>query len=93
MENKETGKIIGSQSAPFINSLAAQFGQAQNYFAISHPSLPNYLALTGGRTFGITTDCTNCFVPDQNIVRYAGERRQDLEGVHGIDAPALLSRR
>lgn len=68
MENKETGKIIGSQSAPFINSLAAQFGQAQNYFAISHPSLPNYLALTGGRTFGITTDCTNCFVPDQNIV-------------------------
>jgi hypothetical protein len=34
----------------------------------SHPSLPNYLAVTGGDTFGITSDCTSCFVNAPNIV-------------------------
>ena len=32
-------------------------------YAITHPSLPNYLALTGGSTFGIDSDCTDCRVP------------------------------
>src|SRR5215471_10700200 len=27
-----------------------------NYFAISHPSLPNYIAAVAGTTFGITDD-------------------------------------
>ena len=31
-------------------------------YAITHPSLPNYLALTGGATFGIDSDCTDCTV-------------------------------
>jgi hypothetical protein len=31
-------------------------------YAVSHPSLPNYLALTGGSTFGISDDCTGCAV-------------------------------
>jgi hypothetical protein len=30
------------------------------YFAITHPSLPNYLAIVGGSTFGIQSDCTAC---------------------------------
>jgi acid phosphatase len=34
---------------------------------MAHPSLPNYLALTGGSTFGITSDCTTCFVSAPNI--------------------------
>jgi len=34
---------------------------AASYTAVAHPSLPNYLALTGGSTFGLTTDCTHCF--------------------------------
>jgi acid phosphatase len=34
---------------------------------VSHPSLPNYLALTGGSTFGVTTDCTDCFVTATSI--------------------------
>src|SRR5437867_4229914 len=58
MENKEYKKIIGSPSAPYINRLAQQYGLATNYYAITHPSLPNYLALTGGSTFGVTSNCT-----------------------------------
>jgi phosphatidylinositol-3-phosphatase len=60
MENEEYRDIIGSPSAPFITSLAHDNALATAAFAITHPSLPNYLALTGGSTFGIDSDCTNC---------------------------------
>jgi phospholipase C len=68
MENKEFGSVIGSAQAPYLNGLANQFGLATNYFAIGHPSLPNYLALIGGSTFGITSDCTDCFVDKPSLV-------------------------
>ncbi len=68
MENKEYGSVIGSSGAPYLNSLAGQYGLATNYFAIGHPSLPNYLALIGGSTFGITSDCTGCFVDKPSLV-------------------------
>jgi hypothetical protein len=67
MENHSFSEIIGSSQAPFINSLAGQFGVAANYRAVAHPSLPNYLALTGGSTFGVTSDCTTCFQNQPNI--------------------------
>ncbi len=62
MENEEYGDIIGSPSAPFINALARRSALATEMFAVGHPSLPNYLALTGGSTAGITSDCTDCSV-------------------------------
>jgi phosphatidylinositol-3-phosphatase len=67
MENHEYGSIIGSAAAPYINSLANSYGLATNYYGVSHPSLPNYLALTAGSTFGITSDCTTCYVGATNI--------------------------
>jgi hypothetical protein len=68
MENEEFADIIGSDQAPYINSLAHRFALARSSFAISHPSLPNYLALTGGSTFGIDSDCTDCQVTATSIV-------------------------
>jgi len=56
MENHAYDEIIGNPAAPFINRLASTYGLATNYEAVSHPSLPNYLALIGGSTFGITDD-------------------------------------
>jgi phospholipase C len=56
MENKTYGEVIGSDSAPFINALAQECGIATNYHGITHPSLPNYLAATGGSTFGVADD-------------------------------------
>ena len=67
MENREASQIAGSPAAPYINQLAGQYGRAANYFGISHPSLPNYLALIGGDTFGVTSDCLDCFVNGDNI--------------------------
>jgi phosphatidylinositol-3-phosphatase len=45
-------------SMPYLTSMADQYGQATNYFAITHPSLPNYLAIFGGDTFGVSSDCS-----------------------------------
>jgi hypothetical protein len=63
MENEGYGDVIGSPAAPFISALARRYALARHMYAVSHPSLPNYLALTGGSTFGISSDCTACTVP------------------------------
>ena len=55
-ENKEYGSVVGSSSAPYINSLIAQYGSSTNFTAERHPSEPNYIALTSGGTQGITDD-------------------------------------
>src|SRR5205814_8016478 len=68
-ENHSYVEVIGSASAPYLNSLVPQNGVDSNYVAITHPSLPNYLTLIGGDTFGITTDClpTACPVNAANL--------------------------
>jgi hypothetical protein len=48
--------VVGSPSAPYLNSLVAACGLATNDLAVAHPSLPNYVALTSGSTQGITDD-------------------------------------
>ena len=67
MENEEYSDIIGSRATPFINALARRSALAARHFAIAHPSLPNYLALTGGSTFAITSDCTDCRARGDNL--------------------------
>ena len=57
-ENKSYNQIIGSSSAPYINSLANDtlgllFTQS---YAITHPSQPNYLWLFSGDNQGVTDD-------------------------------------
>jgi hypothetical protein len=56
MENHSYDEIIGSSDAPSLNQLAGRHGLATNFFAESHPSLPNYLAMTSGSTQGIADD-------------------------------------
>src|SRR5665213_946045 len=56
MENTSYGSIIGNSLAPNINSLANQYGLATNYFGVTHPSEPNYVANLGGSFFGIQDD-------------------------------------
>jgi hypothetical protein len=68
MENEEYSDVIGSDQTPFINLLAKHGALATGMYAITHPSLPNYLALTGGSTFGIGSDCTSCSVGATSIV-------------------------
>lgn len=48
--------VIGNPDAPQINALAQNYGLATNYYALTHPSEPNYVGLIGGSYFGIQDD-------------------------------------
>lgn len=61
-ENKEFGSVIGNGQMAYFNLLASSYTLLTAHYAITHPSLPNYLSLIGGDTFGITSDCEDCFV-------------------------------
>ena len=56
MENHHISQILGNPNAPFITSYAASANLANNYFAVGHPSLTNYLEIVGGSNFGIIND-------------------------------------
>jgi len=68
LENAERDEVVGSSAAPYTNSLIARFALAERSYAITHPSLPNYLALVSGSTHGIESDCTECHVGARNLV-------------------------
>jgi hypothetical protein len=62
MENHARSQIIGSSSAPYINSIASQGANFSQSFGVTHPSQPNYLALFSGSTQGTTSDsCPHTF--------------------------------
>jgi hypothetical protein len=68
LENRERGAVIGDPGAPYLNGLARRFGTAENAVATTHPSLPNYLELLAGTTFGIDSDCGGCQVDGSTLV-------------------------
>src|ERR1035438_4776042 len=55
-ENHSFTDIIGNPAAPNLTRLAQRYGLATRFFAVSNPSQPNYVALLGGSTFGISDD-------------------------------------
>jgi phosphatidylinositol-3-phosphatase len=58
MENHATNEIIGNTAdAPFTNWLASRSAVATNYYGVTHPSLPNYLAAISGDFQHIWDDC------------------------------------
>src|SRR5260221_6617017 len=53
MENKTLEQV---RTAPYIASLVANGASFSAYYAIAHPSQPNYLALWSGSTQGVTSN-------------------------------------
>jgi phosphatidylinositol-3-phosphatase len=66
-ENKELDDVIGNRDAPTFNAMAKRYAFVTRYYGVTHPSLPNYIALVSGSTQGITTDCTTCVVSARNL--------------------------
>jgi hypothetical protein len=64
LENHSQSSVIGDPNAPYITGLAHQYAMADNYFGVTHPSMPNYIATIAGDNFGIQDD------NDQNIVNF-----------------------
>jgi phosphatidylinositol-3-phosphatase len=67
-ENHEFDSVVGNLTMPEYNQYLKANTLLTQYYAIMHPSLPNYLALFGGDTFGITSDCENCFISAATLV-------------------------
>jgi phosphatidylinositol-3-phosphatase len=68
LENRSYEQVIGNPDAPFLNGLAHRYALGTDYFALGHPSLPNYIALTGGDTNGIDGNCTTCDTEKGNLL-------------------------
>lgn len=56
LENHSEHSVIGDANTPFISSLAQQYGLAANYFGVTHPSEPNYVAMISGSNWFINND-------------------------------------
>lgn len=61
-ENKEFGTVIDNPDMPIYNQLAEDYTLLTQFYAVTHPSLPNYIAMIGGDTFGINSNCNGCFI-------------------------------
>lgn len=55
-ENHAADHTIGDPNMPFLNSLAASYGTATNYYGVTHTSEPNYIAATSGSNWGVNND-------------------------------------
>jgi Phosphoesterase family/Calcineurin-like phosphoesterase/Bacterial Ig domain len=67
LENRDFGTAIDPKQMPQLTALEQKYVLLTNYYAVTHPSLPNYIALMSGSTQGITSDCTNCFLNQPNL--------------------------
>lgn len=93
-ENHERSDILGSPAAPTFTRLAATYAQATAYYAVAHPSLPNYLALISGSTHGVTDDCTDCPQSGPTIgSQLSARRRSWATYVEGYPSSSRFAKR
>ncbi len=59
MENLGFSAAMATTS---LATLANRWAYSTNYYATTHPSLPNYISLVAGSTLGISSDCVTCYV-------------------------------
>lgn len=91
-ENKSISDVIGGagsaarRAAPYLNHLATVCGLATNYHSATHPSHPNYMAVTGG----VATDKASVNAP--NILQQV-QRRGGRWGVYQGSMPSSCARR
>jgi len=90
-ENKESTSVLGNPAAPTFNSYARRYANLTRYFGITHPSLPNYLALVSGSTHGITSDCTSCVASGKSLAdTIEGSGRTWKTYAEGLPSPGYL---
>jgi hypothetical protein len=69
LENKGVGDIVGSPNAPYLNSLINSELYDSNYYALGHPSDPNYIRPLGGSDFGIDYNPTLANINAPNLMQ------------------------
>jgi phosphatidylinositol-3-phosphatase len=84
LENHSQSSVIGDVNAPYITSLANTYSMADNYYGVTHPSMPNYIATIAGDNFGIQDD------NDQNVVNLDRTNLVDQLESHHISWGAYM---
>lgn len=84
LENHSQSSVIDDPNAPFITSLAHQYAMADNYYGVTHPSMPNYIATLAGDNFGLQDD------NDQNVVNLDRPNLVDQLEAHHISWDAYM---
>lgn len=84
LENHSKSSVIGDANAPYLTGLASQYSMADNYYGVTHPSMPNYLASIAGDNFGIQDD------NDQNVVNLDRVNLVDQLESHNISWDAYM---
>jgi hypothetical protein len=88
MENLSYASALAT---PGFAALAHRYAYATDSYAASHPSLPNYLALTAGSTFGRTSDCLTCYVTADNLAAQLSAAHVSWgDFSEGVSAPCYL---
>lgn len=99
-ENRGAAKVFRNPAAKTFRRLAERYVTLESYDAVAHPSLPDYLALVSGSTYGLHTDCTDCVFGSRNLTDTLGARSltwkayvEDLPSrLTDIDRPAVKAR-
>ena len=92
MENKGVGDIVGSPNAPYINSLINTEGYDSNYFALGHPSDPNYIRPLGGSDFGIDYNPTGNVIDANSLMQEMDQANISWAGyAQGMPYPGDLT--
>ncbi|MES1247043.1 MAG: alkaline phosphatase family protein [Actinomycetota bacterium] len=68
LENHSKSSVLGDANAPFINQLAQTGAVAANYYGVTHPSEPNYVAAISGSNWWSNTDDPNNRFDHTNVV-------------------------
>src|SRR5215831_8889942 len=87
-ENHGTAEVFPS-GMPYLWHLARRYGHAPGWSAITHPSLPNYLAIFSGSAFNDPPDCGPGPGCAAVRLRPGPGPRQDRPLLRGVDAPAV----
>lgn len=87
LENTNYSQVVGSPSAPYINSLIPKGALASNYYANVHPSIGNYFYMTTGQVV-TTDDAFQGIVSVDNVVREVSAASKTWK-VYAEDLPSV----
>src|SRR6201996_2642069 len=91
MENKGVGDIVGSPNAPYINSLINTEDYDSSYYALGHPSDPNYFRIMGGSDFGIDYNPTGNVIDAPSLMQEMDQAGISWAGYgQGMPAPGTI---
>jgi hypothetical protein len=90
-ENKESSSVLGNRAAPTFNTYGRRYATLTRYYGVTHPSLPNYLALVSGSTQGVRITCTSCIFDAKSLAdTIEASGRTWKTYAEGLPAPGFL---